>query len=97
MPLTPEQRRLRAQIAANARWSREDPTANAARGQAGLLARFEREVDPDGVLSPDERTRRAENARRAHMLRLSFQSSRARARRAGSRGVDLTPDEPAVS
>ncbi len=42
--LTPEQRHLRAQIAANTRWSREDLAANVARGQAGLLARFEREA-----------------------------------------------------
>lgn len=39
--LTPEQRTLRASIAAHTRWSREDPAANAARGQAGLLARVE--------------------------------------------------------
>lgn len=79
MPLTPEQRRLRGQIAAHARWSQEDPTANAIRGQAGLLAKFEREVDPDGVLPPAERARRAESARRAHMTRLALASSKARA------------------
>ncbi len=78
MSLTPEQRRLRAQIAANARWSREDPAPNAARGQAGLTARFEREVDPHGVLNPAERERRVECARRAHFQRLALASSRAR-------------------
>ena len=46
------------------------------------LSRFEREVDPDGVLTAGERARRAEAARRAYFTRLAFQSSRAR-RRAG--------------
>ena len=84
--LTPEQRRERATIAALTRWSKEDPAANAARGQAGLLARFEREVreaDPDA--SDAEVVRRAEAARKAHMRRLAFNRERARAaRRAAS-------------
>lgn len=80
--LTPEQRTLRASIAAHTRWSREDPAANAARGQAGLLARFEREVDPGGTLPPAERERRVQSAYRAHMGRLALASSKARARRA---------------
>jgi hypothetical protein len=77
--MTPAQRKLRAQIAANTRWSRESPAANAARGQAGLLARFEREVDPTGELLAPERARRADAAYRAHMQRLALRSSRARA------------------
>jgi hypothetical protein len=79
--LTRAQRKLRAQIAANTRWSREDPAPTAARGQAGLLARFQREVDPDGTLEPAERARRAEAARKAHMQRLALRSSQARAAR----------------
>lgn len=82
--LTPEQRSLRARIAALARWSREDPIANALRGQAGLLARFEREVDPNNELHPAERLRRAEARRREHMARLAYASSRARAARASA-------------
>jgi hypothetical protein len=81
VPLTPSERRIRAQIAANSRWAHEDPTVNALRGQAGLDARFEREVDPDGTLPPAERARRAENAKRAHFQRLALASSRARSRR----------------
>lgn len=69
---------MRARIAALARWSKEDPTPTADRGQAGLLARFEREVDPDGTLPPAERVRRAEAARKAHMTRLAYASSKAR-------------------
>lgn len=81
MALTPAQRTLRARIAANARWSREDPSPVGPRGQAGLLARFEREADPEGTLPPQERTRRARAALRAHMQRLALRSAQARAGR----------------
>jgi hypothetical protein len=77
--LTPEQRTLRARIAASVRWSREDPARTAQRGQAGLIEKFRREAlaaDPD-VTEP-ELTRRAESARRAHMARLALASSKAR-------------------
>lgn len=76
--LTPEQRRIRAQIAANTRWSKEDPTATAERAQAGLLEKFRREVDPNNELPEAERERRALAARRAHMQRLALASSKAR-------------------
>ena len=82
MSLTPEQRKMRAKIAALARWANEDPQENARRGQAGLLKRFEKQVDPNGELPEAERLRRAEAARREHMTRLAFRSSKARGRRA---------------
>ena len=50
-------------------------TENARRA---FLDRFEREVDPDGLLSVEERRRRADHARRAHMLRLALWSAQAR-------------------
>lgn len=78
MPLTPEQRSQRARLAALTRWSKEDPSANAARGQAGLLAKFEQQVDPNNELPAPERQRRAQAARRAHMISLAFRSSKAR-------------------
>lgn len=83
--LTPEQRSLRGRIAAHARWSRDgDRVGQAKKAQAGLLAKFEREVDPDGKLSPKERRRRAENARAGYMAQLSFLASKARAKKAGA-------------
>jgi len=84
--LTPKQRSIRASVAANIRWSREDPAVNAARGQAGLRARFDREVrEAESGLSEAEYARRAESAYRAHFARLAFASSKARgARKAGS-------------
>ncbi|MGW0759453.1 hypothetical protein ACWD1Y_23770 [Streptomyces sp. NPDC002814] len=53
------------------------------------MDRFEREVDPDGTLAPEERARRAEHARRSYFLRLALASSRARAARlSAERGGD---------
>lgn len=81
---TPEDRSRIAKLAANTRWSRSSQAAravNAARGQAGLRARFEREVDPNGELDPAERSRRATAAHKAHMARLALASSKARAAR----------------
>jgi hypothetical protein len=80
--LTPAERTLRARAAAHKRWAQEDPTEQAKKAQAGLLAKFEREVDPEGKLPPAERTRRAEQARRSHMAVLALKSSKARRQRA---------------
>ena len=78
MALSPQQRTLRAQIAANTRWSREDPREGTKPARAGYARRFELEVDPDGTLPQIERKRRAAAAMRAHMQRLALASSRAR-------------------
>jgi hypothetical protein len=84
--MTPEQRALRARIAAHTRWSREDPREGTAAARAAFNDRFEREVDPDGLLPRDERQRRAECARKAYFARLALASSRARrARRQAAR------------
>lgn len=77
-PLTPEERSQRARIAALTRWSREDPRPNALRANAGLMAKFLREVDPEGVLPEPERNRRADAAKKAHFARLAFLSAKAR-------------------
>jgi hypothetical protein len=45
-----------------------------------MMARFEREVDPDGILTPQERAKRAENAKSAYFKRLALKSARARQR-----------------
>ena len=56
----PHDRALVARIAAAERWARTaDRTAATAPARRGLAAKFEREADPDGVLPPDERARRA--------------------------------------
>ena len=77
--LTPEQRAMRASIAAHVQWAKEsDPPARTERARRAFLERFEREADPDGTLDPAERARRAEHLRRAYFTRLALASSRAR-------------------
>jgi hypothetical protein len=78
MALSPQQRTLRAQIAANTRWSREDPKEGTRPARRAYERRFELEVDPDGTLPEAERKRRVAAAMRAHMQRLALASSRAR-------------------
>jgi hypothetical protein len=75
-------RLLRARIAAAERWAHTgDRSAATAPARRGLRAKFEKEVDPEGVLPIDERAWRADALQRAHMLRLALASARARRRR----------------
>jgi hypothetical protein len=77
--LTPAQRSLRARIAAHASWANtSDRSARTAAARKAALDRFERQVDPDGVLPAEERTQRAASARKAHFARLALLSARAR-------------------
>jgi hypothetical protein len=55
-----------------------DPVAFTAPARAAFLSRFEREVDPEGVLDSEERTRRAEHAKKAYFLKLAMASREAR-------------------
>ncbi len=82
--LTPNQRVLRARIAAHTRWANEDP-----RDPNGAMARarakspqspdyWAAKVDPDGELPEAERAKRAEHARKAYMTGLALKSSQAR-------------------
>jgi hypothetical protein len=81
--LTPSERSLRARLAVHTSWARtSDRTARTAPARRAALQRFEREVDPDGVLLPAERAQRAEQAMRAQMARLALRSVQARRRKA---------------
>lgn len=86
--LTPAERSQRARLAAYTLHSLvEDPAAHTAPARAAFLARFERQVDPDGVLAPADRARRAECARKAYFARLALASAASRRRkRAGASG-----------
>lgn len=80
--MTPEQRKMQAEIAAHASWANTaDPAARTAAARLAAYNRFERQVDPDGTMDPAERTRRAESARKAHFRQMSFKSARSRAAR----------------
>lgn len=73
----------RARIAAFTRHSRGNTKEATEPARAGLQAKWEREVDPDGTLDPAERATRAARLRRAHMIRLAARSAQVRAKRAG--------------
>ena len=76
---TPAQR---GRIGAHVSWSRTaDRAARTESGRKSFLARFEREVDPDGILAEAERLKRAEHARKAYMQKLALVSA-ARRRKA---------------
>jgi hypothetical protein len=80
--MTAAQRSLRAKIAAHTSWA--NTVNRAARTSAARKAahdRFERQVDPDGVLPSAERARRAESARHAYFSALALRSARKRQRR----------------
>ncbi|MDP9475408.1 MAG: hypothetical protein M3R38_06910 [Actinomycetota bacterium] len=78
--LTPEQRAMRGRLAAHAMHAQGK--TNTAPATAASMARFERQVDPEGSLPEAERARRAAQARSAHFTRLAYLSSRARGERA---------------
>ena len=80
MALTAKQRSRRARIAAHASWaSTADRQGRTASATASFLARFEKQVDPLGVLEPELRKTMALHARRAYMLQLTERSVTARA------------------
>ncbi len=72
----PHERVLRARIAAHAMHAQGK--TNTAPARAAFRDRFERQVDPDGTLTADERARRAEHARKAYFLDLARKSAIAR-------------------
>lgn len=75
MSQTPAQRVLQARMAAYTLHSKVDSRAHTANARRGFLASFERKVDPDNKLAPEERLRRARAARNAHMLNLARKSA----------------------
>jgi hypothetical protein len=87
VPLTPQQRSRRARIAAHASWANSsDRAGRTAPATSAFLARFERQVDPLGVLDPEVRGQMALHARRAYMLQLAERSAKARRRRDNTKG-----------
>jgi hypothetical protein len=87
MSLTPEQRALRARLAAHARWAKTADRAKAlVPAQSAFRGRFEKEVDPEGKLPVADRLKLAESARKAYYTRLAYKSARVRASRSG--GLD---------
>ena len=70
---------INKRIAAEVSWARtRDRTARTRPAREAFLKRFEKEVDPDGTLRPEERRQRAEHAKRAYMLQLAKRAVAAR-------------------
>lgn len=86
MTLNNTERTLQARAAAHLSWAHTaDRTSRTAPARVRFLERFEREVDPDGVLSVDERARRAEHARKAYFASLALKSVQVRRARRAAR------------
>jgi hypothetical protein len=75
-------RALRGRIGAHRLHATHNPRETTKAARLAFLSSLEREVDPDGLLEPAERARRANHARAAHFSRLAYLSARARAARA---------------
>lgn len=70
---------INGRIAAEISWARTHDRAERTRpARETFLKRFEKEVDPDGMLPPEERRQRAEHAKRAYMLQLAKRSAATR-------------------
>jgi len=83
--MTPAERTLRARIGAYTLHARRNPLETTAKARRAFLSKFETEVDPEGLLAPAERQRRAEAARKAHFTRLALRSAQARRKRKSDR------------
>lgn len=72
-------RRMRAKLAAHARWAQTgDRVSQTQPARDAFMRRFEDQVDPDRTLPTAERARRAESAMKAHMTSLAIKARRAR-------------------
>lgn len=67
-----------ARIGGYALRARRDPMEYTAKARETFLKRFEWQVDPKGLLNPEERQRRAVALRKAHMLGLALRRGGAR-------------------
>ena len=77
----PQEMARRGRIGAYRLHSPHSPKETTKAAREAFMARFEREVDPDGTLSPEERAWRAEAARKAYFAQLAHKSAKARRRR----------------
>jgi hypothetical protein len=76
-----DEMRRRGRLGALVKHSRHDPAEHMSKARDVFNARFEKEVDPEGILPAEERQRRAAYARQAYFQRLAMKSASARKRR----------------
>lgn len=77
--LTPSERSLRSRLAAHTLHAAGGTNTGPAR--AAFLSKFDDAVDPEGILEPAERAKRAAHARKAYFAALALKSAKARRRR----------------
>jgi hypothetical protein len=77
--MTASDRSLRARQGGYSKAAQYDPREYTKPARDAFLARFEPD-DPEGLLSPEERRRRAIAARKAYMISLARKSAAARRR-----------------
>jgi hypothetical protein len=95
--LTPTERSLRSRLAAHESWARTtDTTARTANARKAFRDRFESQVDPEGILDPGERARRAESARKAYYTRLALKSAQGRRKAAEARKLASTIEQETI-
>ncbi len=82
MVSAPGEMALRGRIGGHSLHGRYDSRQITAPARAAFLGRFALEADPDGVLDPEERARRAHHLRKAYFAKLALKSAQARRRRA---------------
>ena len=78
MPTEAPRRSTQSRINCLRRHALNDPREATAAARAAFADRWERQVDPDYQLAPDERARRAERLKRAHFLELALRSAQVR-------------------
>jgi hypothetical protein len=96
--MTPEQLRLRAQIANAERWSRIPPgqrAAHTAAARAAIDRKYQRQVDPDRQLPEAERMELARQAMKADLARRALKASRNRSARKAAAAAADAPEEAA--
>ncbi|OZM74186.1 hypothetical protein CFN78_06640 [Amycolatopsis antarctica] len=80
--MTPEQKTAQSRAAAHHSWARtSDRTRRTAAARTAADERFERQVDPHGLMSPQDRAKAAASARRAFYCDIARKSVAARRRR----------------
>ena len=82
MPIPHELAAMYGRIGAHMAHAKHGGEAMTRAARKGFMARFEREADPDGVLPPEERARRAEHLKRAYFTGLALKRAENRRARA---------------
>jgi hypothetical protein len=81
---------MRAAIAAHVSHAIHDPRQRTAPARTAFRDSFDEKADPNGTMTEAERRRAGEQLYRAHMVKMAFESSKARSRKAAAK-TEPTP------